>query len=160
MGPAIVTIKCQETLIIYGIIGRNLTKVAQIVRFYLYQGIVHADEVLERAIDNLKLGRADILGAHRVEGVQIEKYLVPLREVFVHSAVLKEVYMSRISRALMRYRCRCVLWWEASIVYFVRRQIITLVKVSLTCVFKVNYFICAVQELRLVHFRHPYVINN
>ena len=58
---------------------------------------MNADEVLERAIDNLELRWADIFCTHRVEGVQVEKYLVPLCEVLIHCTILKEVFMSRIS---------------------------------------------------------------
>ena len=51
MGPAIITIKGQETLVSGRIISWDLSKVAQVIRLNLDQGIVDANEVLERAID-------------------------------------------------------------------------------------------------------------
>ena len=56
-------------------------------------------EELKRAINDLQFGWVHIFRAHRVKSVQIEKYPVPLREVFVYCAVVKKAFMVGISCA-------------------------------------------------------------
>ena len=112
-----------------------------------------AHKELERAIDDFKLGRVFICGAHRVKCIQIEEYFVALCKVFVFRTVREEVLIMRLSCAGVRNGLHYVFRWETALIDLARRLFLRLRKSLIANILKVVHF-------QMVHFLHPDVIDD